>query len=588
MRLIPILGALAAAALLHAQTPDTPPSLIYRSEPEYSTEATRARVQATVTLSVTVGEDGKAHDIHIRQGAGFGLDEKAVEAMQKWRFNPGTHNGQPAGVPANIEMNFSILARNDKIDHSGQRARLNFTLPPNATRPELIIGQLPGNPAATGDQLLRFHIQVDAKGTPQDVTPIDATDLLWEKQALLVVKTWRFEPAQLDGKPIPVEGVFELAHSGDVAPPMLEEPPAEATEEAPDPPASPAAAPMPLHPPPLQISGLSPRAHQTATLLANGTVLLAGGVDNSQPLAAAQIYDWATHAIVNTASMHDARQNHVAALLRDGTVLIAGGSGGSSKQSGPLTSGEIFDPSTGTFSPTGSLHEAREFAAAAALPDGRILICGGLGSGRKFLASTEIYTPRTKTFTPGPDMTAPRSSFSAIRLKDGRIFLLGGPGAAASTTEIYDPASNTFHATAKMTSPRYFFSTALLASGKVLIAGGTSDFRGGPAISTTELYDPAADRFEPGAPLTIARMYSEATVLPDGKVLLTGGVPGIPGRPLLPSDLYDPATGTFTAGPTLRGLHLGHTATVLQDGSVLIAGSSGNADAADAELIPAH
>ena len=202
----------ALAALLPAQTTaDTQPSLIYRSEPEYSAEATRARVQATVTLGVTVGEDGRAHDVHVQQGAGFGLDEKAIEAMDKWRFNPGTHEGHPAGVPANIEMNFDILARNDKIDHSGQRARLNFTLPPHATRPELMVGQLPGNPDATGDQLLRFHIQVDTQGAAKDVTPISATDLLWEKQALLVIKTWRFEAAQLNGKPVAVDGVFELA-----------------------------------------------------------------------------------------------------------------------------------------------------------------------------------------------------------------------------------------------------------------------------------------------------------------------------------------------------------------------------------------
>ncbi|HVY92046.1 MAG TPA: TonB family protein [Bryobacteraceae bacterium] len=580
MRLIPILGAaLTAAAILHAQTPDTPPSLIYRSEPEYSAEATRARVQATVTLSVIVGEDGKARDIHVQEGAGFGLDEKAVEAMAKWRFNPGTRNGQPAGVPANIEMNFSILARNDKIDHSGQRARLNFTLPPGATRPELIIGQLPGNPESTGDQLLRFHIQVDAKGAPENVAPISATDLLWQKQALLVIKTWRFEPAELDGKPVAVEGVFELAHSGDVAPPMIEEPTAEVATEAREAPA-PAA---PLNPPPLQISGLTPRGRQTATVLPNGTVLLAGGVADSHALATAQIYDWATRAIVNTASMHEARQNHVAALLRDGTVLIAGGSNVQ-----PLTSAEIFDPSTGTFSVTGSLHEAREFAAAAALPDGRILICGGKGPGTKFLASTEIYNPRTKSFTPGPDMTMPRSSFSAVRLKDGRIFLLGGFGAAASTAEIYDPASNTFHAAAKMTSLRYYFTAALLPNGKILIAGGTAQIGGGPALSTAELYDPVADKFEPTGPLTQARMYSEATVLQNGKVLLTGGVPAIPGPPLQPSDLYDPATGTFSAGPTLKTRHLGHTATMLQDGSVLIAGSTGRNEAASAELITAH
>lgn len=583
MRPLPIFGAallaVLAASLPAQNTGDTPPSLIYRNEPEYSAEATRARVQATVTLSVTVGEDGLAHDIRVQQGAGFGLDEKAIEAMEKWRFNPGTHDGRPAGVPANIEMNFSILARNDKIDHTGQRARLNFTLPPRASRPELIIGQLPGNPSGEGDQLLRFHIQVDVQGTPKDVTPIGASDMLWEKAVLLVVKTWRFEPAAIDGKPVAVEGIFELAHDGNAAPPALAEPPAEVSDESPSRPA-PA---MPSAPgPPLPISGLSPRGHHTATVLANGTVLLAGGFANSHPLATAQIYDWATHAIVNTASPHEARENHTAALLRDGKVLIAGGLGAQ-----PLASAEIFDPSTGTFSATGGLHEAREYAAAEALADGRILICGGMGPGKKYLASTEIYNPRTRTFTGGPAMTMPRSAFHAIHLQDGRIFLIGGYGAAASTTEIYDPVTNAFHAGAKMSAPRFQFSAALLPGGKVLIAGGTADPNGGPALSTAELYDPGSNAFEATGALVNARAFAEASSLPNGKVLLSGGVPAVPGGPLAPTELYDPATGTFTAGPSLKGLHLGHTATVLQDGSILVAGSELNASSASAELIPA-
>src|SRR5271168_2105702 len=100
MRFFSISGlVLVFAAALYAQTADdTPPSLIYRSEPEYSAEATRARVQASVMLSVIVGEDGKAHDIHVAKGAGFGLDEMAIEAMDKWRFNPATHEGHPAAV----------------------------------------------------------------------------------------------------------------------------------------------------------------------------------------------------------------------------------------------------------------------------------------------------------------------------------------------------------------------------------------------------------------------------------------------------------------------------------------------------------
>ena len=223
MRFLPIYGlVLIFVSVLQAQTADdTPPSLIYRSEPEYSAEATRARVQSTVMLSITVGEDGKAHDIHIAQGAGFGLDEMAIEAMDKWRFNPATHEGHPAATPANIEMNFSILAKNDTEDRTGQRVRLNFTLAPDVSRPELIVGKLPANPKSWGEQSLRFHLQVDAQGVPKNVTVISSDDPAWEKQVLRVVQTWRFRPAAStsNGNPVPVEAVFELVHSGPPEPP---------------------------------------------------------------------------------------------------------------------------------------------------------------------------------------------------------------------------------------------------------------------------------------------------------------------------------------------------------------------------------
>src|SRR5580658_8346739 len=127
MRSVPICGLIAAAVLCAQSGGDIQPTVIVRNDPEYSAEATRARVQSTVLLSVVIGEDGKAHDIHVAEGAGFGLDEMAIQAMDKWRFNPATHEGRPLAVPANIEMNFSILAKNDTEDRSSQHVRLNFT-----------------------------------------------------------------------------------------------------------------------------------------------------------------------------------------------------------------------------------------------------------------------------------------------------------------------------------------------------------------------------------------------------------------------------------------------------------------------------
>ncbi len=584
MRSIFFSGLIVMAGLLAAQNDGvTQPSLIYRSEPEYSAEATRARVQSSVMLSIIVGEDGRAHDIKVTHGAGFGLDEKAIEAMDQWRFNPATRDGHPAAVPANIEMNFSILARNDPEDHTGQQARLNFTLPPGATRPELVAGKLPANPAAPGKQALRFHLQVDAQGAPKNVSALSSTDPAWEKQVLRVVQTWRFQPATMNGSAVQVEGIFEFEHDGAAEPAIsivMDKSNAVGDEAL-------ASRPAPA---PLPVSGLSPRSQHTATVLPNGTVLLAGGAahvselppgsNDFHSLSSAQIFDWATRRIANSGEMLTARSRHTATLLRDGTVLIVGGYG-----TQPIASAEIFDPSTGKFSSTGSLHEARESHVAAILPDGRVLVCGGTGAGNKYLVSAEIYDPRTKLFSTTGNMTVARTSFRSIVLKDGRILVAGGFGAAGGTVEIYDPARGDFRAAGSMAAPRYGFSATLLETGKILIAGGSAGSAEGPASPTSEIFDPATSSFQASGPMSLAREFHEALLMKNGKVLISGGIPGSPGTPVAPTEIFDPVSGTFTPGPVLSGRHTGHTSTLLQDGSVLVVGSGLIGNGGSAELL---
>ena len=84
------------------------PAVIFKVDPEYSEEARRANYSGAVLLSIVVGADGQAHDIHVVKGAGMGLDEKAIEAVQKWRFRPGMKGGQAVNVRATIEMNFRL------------------------------------------------------------------------------------------------------------------------------------------------------------------------------------------------------------------------------------------------------------------------------------------------------------------------------------------------------------------------------------------------------------------------------------------------------------------------------------------------
>jgi TonB family protein len=85
------------------------PSLLFKIEPEYSEEARKAKYQGTVTLQVIVDENGKPRDVRVTRALGLGLDEKAIEAVQKWRFRPAQKDGKPVAVVATIEVNFRLL-----------------------------------------------------------------------------------------------------------------------------------------------------------------------------------------------------------------------------------------------------------------------------------------------------------------------------------------------------------------------------------------------------------------------------------------------------------------------------------------------
>jgi TonB family protein len=85
------------------------PSVISKVDPEYTPEAHDAKVEGPVLLSIVIGTDGKAHDINVVRKLGSGLDEKAVEAVQKWVFKPGYKDGEPVRVRAQIEVNFKLL-----------------------------------------------------------------------------------------------------------------------------------------------------------------------------------------------------------------------------------------------------------------------------------------------------------------------------------------------------------------------------------------------------------------------------------------------------------------------------------------------
>jgi hypothetical protein len=270
----------------------------------------------------------------------------------------------------------------------------------------------------------------------------------------------------------------------------------------------------------------------TATLLPNGSVLLAGGFVNSvwdyggsTSSNGAGLYDSATGVFSSTGNMTASRAGHTATLLANGKVLITGGADQDSTGSG-LASAELYDPSAGTFSPTGSMAVGRYMHTATQLQDGKVLIVGGaLTSTSNPLAAAEIYDPATGAFTRAGAMATAREQHTATLLADGRVLIVGGGTPASGsggfqatvTAEIYDPSTGSFSATGSMAAARTFHTATLLPNGTVLVAGG------GAENSTAEIYNPATGSFSITGGMEIGRSGHTATLLANGSVLVAGG-----------------------------------------------------------------
>jgi hypothetical protein len=318
---------------------------------------------------------------------------------------------------------------------------------------------------------------------------------------------------------------------------------------------------------------MTPRAGHTATLLRNGKVLIAGGYQSyslEEPaLASAELYDPSTGAFTPTGNM----------------------------------TGGIYDPATGAFSPTGDMvaQPYRGGKSAILLPDGRVFMAPGqattlLQDGRVFIAgypTAQLYDPITNRFAAtAPYIGAlPAVLQRATLLADGRVLLTGAvnicfqplcrdPG--TSWAELFDPASGAFAPAGSMKGHNNIYTATLLPNGKVLFAGGDT-YNGVPP--SAEVFDPSDGTFTAIEGASASHEHGVATLLPDGTVLTTGGfIPG--GEAQVISELYIQASARFSAAGNMSAPRRNHTSTLLSDGNVLIAGgdSLGPSIASSAEL----
>jgi hypothetical protein len=326
------------------------------------------------------------------------------------------------------------------------------------------------------------------------------------------------------------------------------------------------------------------RLYHSATLLPNGKVLVAGGIDSSlnNIVVSAELYDPASGTWTGTGDMyHGGLAAHTAILLPNGKVLAAGG-GLYSISFQTSDHAELYEPASGTWAQTGPITQFFD-RSTTLLPNGNVLLAGGdIGKDSNGVASAELYDPASETSTPTGSLGTARSHHPATLLPNGKVLVTGGydsSGNLTTSAELYDPASGTWTATDSLNAARLGHTATLLANGKVLVVGGRNSSGG---LASAELYDPASGAWTATGSLTTARVGHTATLLPTGKVLIAGGTNG---GALASAELYDPASGAWTATGSLTTARVGHTATLLSNGNVLFAGGVNDTGAlASAEL----
>jgi hypothetical protein len=248
---------------------------------------------------------------------------------------------------------------------------------------------------------------------------------------------------------------------------------------------------------------------------------------------------------------------------------------------------ELYDPATGTFTaseymtvpqagrtpPSQAWYQGVR-PAAVALPDGRVLVVGwDHGRIDDSMRSLQLYDPIAGTLSAVdvPSGILVRGVRSATLLPDARVLFLDGDDDLLEAT-VYDPASGSWER-GGTTAPRIAF-TATVVDGRVLIVGGRAG--GGswnPWLATAEVWDPVTGRFSATGDPSAGRTGHAATLLSDGRVLVTGGYEYEGTRRSHPApEVWDPVSRTFSVAPALAAERAGHTATLLDDGRVLLVG----------------
>lgn len=336
-------------------------------------------------------------------------------------------------------------------------------------------------------------------------------------------------------------------------------------------------------------TGAEPTAagDQTGVGCANEAALVTladGRVLDTEDPNQVTIFDPSSRTFSPAGSMKTAPNDGTATLLRDGRVLLAGGFDGR----GDVTIDEIFDPKTASFTQIGPVTPHYP-GAAVLLPDGRVLVVGGETD------AADIFDPAKGKFTSAGAMVGGGGggNLSAVLLGNGKALLFEVTGTGSARGRVYDPAAGTFKAVTLPPTPRYGAAClARLPDGRAMVFGGGTD--------VVEAYDPSSDSFSRLASMPGSADVARYVTLTDGRILAlsfagsegtwhTGGSRLLDARPEATSgapngattesdyavEIYDPASDKWTEAGQLASplMHVDVAAT--PNGGAIAAGAQG-------------
>jgi hypothetical protein len=308
--------------------------------------------------------------------------------------------------------------------------------------------------------------------------------------------------------------------------------------------------------------------------ITGGKVLSMGGVDNNNNiLSSAEIYSSTSGKWTLTGSMANAREYFTAVTLTTGKVLVAGGIGTGSVV---LGSAELYDPTSGVWSSAGSLSVARAAQTATLLANGKVLVTGGCTASTcsTYTGVSELYDPTSNTWSTTGSLNTARFLHTAVALKTGKVLVVGGSYGTTTSCEVYSPSSGTWSNIASNVTARYENTITLLSDGKVLVTGGAN---GKFPLTSAEIYDPTANTWTSTANMTIGRYGHTAALLGDGTVVVAAGFGqsiscGKDCTGYVPTsrvDIFNETTGTFTAASSLSQALAYHSMTLLSNGRAI-------------------